>query len=440
MRKSAWLITALLGISLLLVALNLGTRKLNFLFPFPRESERKEDAMSVSKRIQTAMAGSSWIRRMFEEGAELKARLGPDKVCDFTLGNPDLEPPPEFKQQLLALAQDQRPGLHSYMHNAGLLEVRQVLARHLTELHHLDFEPEDVVLTCGAAGALNIILKAILDPGDEVVVFAPYFPEYLYYADNHGGVVKVVETDQNFQIRLDRVEAALTPRTRAVLVNSPNNPTGQIYGAETLKELGRLLTRHWQRHGRPIYLVGDEPYRRIVFDGIQLPSLFDAYPHTVLATSFSKDLSIPGERLGYVAISPRTPGRQELAAGLILANRILGFVNAPALVQRAVAGIIGAGVDVSLYVRRRDLMARVLSDAGYEFVMPRGAFYFFPQASGGDDLALVARLREENILAVLGRGFGRAGHFRLAFCVPESVIERSAAGFARVRKAVRSEQ
>jgi len=392
--------------------------------------------MGVSQRIQTAIAGSSWIRRMFEEGAELKARLGPDKVCDFTLGNPDLEPPPEFKEELLNLARDPRPGLHSYMPNAGLPEVRQVLARHLSRLHHLEFQTDDVILTCGAAGALNIILKAILDPGDEVVVFSPYFPEYLFYADNHGGVAKVVETDEHFQIDLNRLEAALTPRTRAVLVNSPNNPTGQVYDAKTLKELGRFLIHHGGRHGSPVYLVGDEPYRRLVYDGLELPSLFAAYPHTILATSFSKDLSIPGERLGYAAVSPRATGRGELVAGMILANRILGFVNAPALVQRAAAKLTGVSVDVTRYARRRDLMARVLTEAGYEFVMPRGAFYFFPQAPGGDDLALVARLKEENILAVPGRGFGRAGRFRLAFCVPEAAIERSAEGFARVRKAL----
>ncbi|MBM4274764.1 MAG: pyridoxal phosphate-dependent aminotransferase [Deltaproteobacteria bacterium] len=392
--------------------------------------------MGVSKRIQAALAGSSWIRRMFEEGAELKARLGPEQVSDFTLGNPDLEPPPEFKEELRALAQDPRLGLHSYMPNAGLPEVRQALARHLSQLHHLDFQADDVILTCGAAGALNVILKAILDPKDEVVVFAPYFPEYLFYADNHGGVAKVVETDKSFQLDLNRLEAALTPRTRAVLLNSPNNPTGQIYGAETLKELGRLLTHHWERHGRPVYLVGDEPYRRIVFNGVSLPSLFAAYSHTILATSFSKDLSIPGERLGYAAVSPRTPGREEVVAGMILANRILGFVNAPALAQRVVAKLTAVSVDVRRYAQRRDLMARVLTDAGYNFVMPRGAFYFFPQAPGGDDLSLVARLKEENILGVPGRGFGRAGYFRLAFCVPEASIERAAPGFARVRKAL----
>ena len=264
--------------------------------------------MSVSFRIKAAMEGSSWIRRMFEEGRELKAKLGPEKVCDFTLGNPDLEPPPRFKEALLAAARDSRPGLHRYMANAGLPETRQALAEHLGRVHQLDFTADDLVLTVGAAGALNIIFKAILDPGDEVVVLAPYFVEYLTYADNHGGVARVVETDEDFQLDLNRLEKALTPKTRAVIINSPNNPTGQVYEAAVLNELGRLLAHHAGRHGRPVYLVADEPYRRIVYEGLEVPSIFAAYPDTLLATSFSKDLSIPGERLGYAAVSPRADG------------------------------------------------------------------------------------------------------------------------------------
>ena len=389
--------------------------------------------MPISHRVKQALESASWIRRMFEEGAELKARLGADQVMDFTLGNPDLEPPAEFKQELAAAVQDARNGLHSYMPNSGLVPARQAVAHHLSRVHHLDFKTNDIILTCGAAGALNVILKALLDPGDEVVVFAPYFPEYLFYADNHGGVARVVETDKHFQLDLNRLEKALSPKTRAVIINSPNNPTGQVYEAGDLKELGRFLTHHAGRHGRPVYLVADEPYRRIVYDDLDLPSIFAAYPNTLLATSFSKDLSIPGERLGYAAVSPRAAGRGELFGGMVLANRILGYVNAPALMQRVVANLLEVSVDVGYYARRRDLFMEVLEQAGYDFVKPRGAFYFFPQAPGGDDLALVARLKEENILAVPGRGFGRAGYFRLAFCVPEEVIRRSAPGFARAK-------
>jgi aspartate aminotransferase len=392
--------------------------------------------MAISSRIKAAMEGASWIRRMFEEGAELKARLGADKVFDFTLGNPDLEPPARFKEELLAAVLDPAPGLHSYMPNAGLVSVRQALAAHLARVHGLPFKSDDVVVTCGAAGALNVILKTLLDPDDEVVVLAPFFPEYLFYADNHGGKAVVAETDEQFRLDPNRVERLLSPRTRAIIINSPNNPTGQVYEAAALKELGQLLAHHRGRHGRPVYLVADEPYRRLVYDGVSLPSIFGAYPDTLLATSFSKDLSIPGERLGYAAVSPRAAGRGELYAGMVLANRILGFVNAPALMQRVVARLTEVAVDIGPYARRRDRLCELLGDAGYRFVKPGGAFYLFPEAPGGDDLAFVARLKEENVLAVPGRGFGRPGYFRLAFCVPEATIENAAPGFARARAAM----
>jgi aspartate aminotransferase len=390
--------------------------------------------IGVSKKIKAAMEAASWIRRMFEEGAELKARFGADRVYDFSLGNPDLEPPAAFQEALRQAAADLHPGLHGYMPNAGLPATRQALAEFLRRLHGLAFQAQDVLLVCGAAGGLNVILKAILDPGDEVLIFAPYFPEYFFYADNHSGVVKVVETDEHFQIDLERLAAALGPRTRAVIVNSPNNPTGQIYEAATLEALGRLLEEHGQRQGRPVYLVADKPYRRLVFDGYEVPSMFRAYAHTLAATSFSKDLSIPGERIGYVAVSPQAAGREELAAGMALANRILGFVNAPALMQRVIAPLLDVAVDLTLYQRRRDRFCQLLEDAGYEFLKPKGAFYLFPKAPGGDDLALVQCLKAENILAVPGRGFGRPGHFRLAFCVPEKVIEAAGPGFARARQ------
>jgi len=390
--------------------------------------------MSISQKIKTAMEGASWIRRMFEEGAELKARLGADRIFDFTLGNPDLEPPPPFKEALLEAVRDQRPGLHGYMFNAGFLSTREALAGHLSTMYHRDFSARDLVLTSGAAGALNVIFKALLDPGDEVIIFAPFFPDYIFYADNHGGVARVVETDSCFQLDLKAFERALTPRTKAVLLNSPNNPTGQVYPATALLEIGHILKKHSERAGRVIYLVADEPYSRILYDGLELPNIFAVYPDTLLATSFSKDLSIPGERLGLVAVSPQAAYREDLLAGLILANRILGFVNAPALIQRVVAQVPGLCVDITPYARRRDLLGQILRQAGYRFVQPQGAFYFFPEAPGGDDLAFVSRLKQENILAVPGRGFGRAGYFRLAFCVPESVIERAAQGFSRAAR------
>jgi len=390
--------------------------------------------MSVSQKIKASMESSSWIRRMFEEGAELKARLGPDKVFDFTLGNPDLEPPARFKEELIAAARDETPGVHGYMPNAGLLASRQALAAALQQQYGESFQAQDLILTCGAAGGLNVALKAILDPGNEVVIFAPYFPEYFFYADNHGGAARVVETNETFDLDLERLQAGLSPRTRAVIINSPNNPTGRVYRAETLQALGALLTSHADRSGRQIFLVADEPYSRILYDDHLLPSIFAAYRDTLLVTSFSKELSIPGERLGLVAVSPQVQDREELIAALILTNRILGFVNAPALMQRVVAKVAGLTVDITPYVRRRELFSQVLSQTGIEFFKPQGAFYFFPKAPGGDDLGFVQRLKAENILAVPGRGFGRAGYFRLAFCVPEHVIEQAAPGFARAAR------
>ncbi len=393
--------------------------------------------MTIATKMAAAIQSSSWIRRMFEEGAELKAKLGAANVFDFTLGNPDLEPPAVVKEALLAALQDPRPGLHGYMPNAGLPATRQAVAAHLSTVHGLAFTADDVIMTCGAAGALNIILKALLDPWDEVIVLAPFFPEYLFYVENHGGVVRVVETDQDFLPVLDRIGEAINDHTRAIIINSPNNPTGQVYDADLLHSLGEMLTVQSRRFGRPIYLINDEPYRRIVYDHLEVPSVFQAYPDALVATSFSKDLSLPGERLGYVAINPQAQARQELLAALVLANRILGFVNAPALLQRALLHLMDTSVDITPYVRRRELFCRILAESGYQFVPPRGAFYLFPQSPLANDVAFVQALKEENILAVPGRGFGRPGYFRLAFCVPESTIVAAAPGFARVMTRVR---
>lgn len=387
--------------------------------------------MTIATKMAAAIQSSSWIRRMFEEGAELKSRLGAANVFDFTLGNPDLEPPAPVKAALLEAVQDPGMGLHGYMPNAGLPATRRALAEHLTAVHRQDFSPDDIIVTCGAAGALNVILKALLDPWEEVIILAPYFPEYLFYVENHGGVTRVVETDTNFLPILKSVEQAINDHTRAIIINSPNNPTGQVYDEDLLLALGELLTAASARYGRPIYLINDEPYRRLMYDGRSLPSVFAAYPETLVATSFSKDLSLPGERIGYVAVGPQTQARRELIAAMILANRILGFVNAPALMQRVVAKLTDTAVDIAPYARRRELFCRLLGEIGYEFIKPKGAFYLFPKSPLADDVAFVQELKRENILAVPGRGFGRPGYFRLAFCVPESTIAGAAPGFAQ---------
>ena len=293
--------------------------------------------MPVSRRTADLMKGSSWIRKMFEEGARLKAEVGADRVFDFSLGNPVIEPPPEVKQAFREALDDASPGLHRYMPNAGIPAVRAAVAEFLARDHGVPFTPDRLLMCVGAGGGLNVVLKSLLDPGDEVVVLAPYFPEYAFYIDNHGGRMVEVPAGPGFLPDLDAIGKALTPRTAAVLVNSPNNPTGVVYEQETLDALGGLLRRHGERTGRVIHLISDEPYRRILFDGRRPASVFRAHGPSILVTSHSKDLALPGERIGVVALGPEVPEAADLAAALTFSNRVLGFVNAPALLQRAVA-------------------------------------------------------------------------------------------------------
>ncbi len=386
----------------------------------------------ISDKMVGFMERSSWIRKMFEQGAKLKAQYGADRVCDFSLGNPDLSPPEEFYSALERWAMDRTPGIHSYMPNAGYPEVRQKIAEEVEQAHMVLPLVEDVIMTVGAAGGLNIIFKALLNPGDEVIVPRPFFVEYGFYVDNHGGVLRPVDCKRDFSLDLKAIESAITEKTKAVLINSPNNPSGVIYDEDSIKELATLLTRASEKAGQNIFLISDEPYRKLVFSGATVPPLMKHYRNTIVTTSFSKDLSIPGERIGYVALHPEAQGREMIQGAMTLANRILGFVNAPALMQRVVGDSLHAKVDCSVYERRRDLFAEILSDAGLEFTMPKGAFYFFPVSPIPDDTEFVRMLQEELILAVPGTGFGLPGHFRLAFCVDDAVIERSRDGFKRV--------
>jgi len=388
--------------------------------------------MTIAKKIEESIKRSSWIRKMFEEGARLKAQHGADKVFDFSLGNPNLPPPETFRRVLKEVAEDERAGVHAYMPNTGLAETRRAVAVFLHKEQNVALSADDVIMTCGAAGALNVILKAVLDPGDEVITPAPFFVEYGFYADNHGGVLKTVPTHDDFTLDMAAIEAAVTEKTKVVLINSPNNPTGQVYSAESLAALGKILTEKGKAFGRTIYLVSDEPYRKIVFDDIEVPSIFSAYPESILVTSYSKDISIPGERLGFIAVSPEAGHKAELLGALALANRILGFVNAPALMQRVVARLQGETVDVSAYAHKRDLLCDGLAECGYDFVRPPGAFYLFPRSPTADDVAFVQALQEELILVVPGSGFGGPGHFRISYCVEDDVIQGSMPGFAKV--------
>jgi aspartate aminotransferase len=390
--------------------------------------------MSVSKKIDGMITRSSWIRKMFEEGGRLKAEHGADKVFDFSLGNPNLQPPECFRNILEETVRSCCPGDHGYMPNIGYPHVRSAVAEQVSREQRLPVAGDDVIMTCGAAGALNVILKTILDPGDEIVCCTPFFVEYTFYVDNHGGVLKTVPALPDFLPDLPAIEAAIGPKTKGLLINSPNNPTGRVYPEETLLRLGELLAAKGKALGRTLYLISDEPYRKIVYDGITVPSVFTAYDDCVIASSYSKDISIPGERIGFIAVSPKARYRSELLSGMALANRILGFVNAPALAQRVVACIQGSCVDISDYQRKRDLLCDGLSDAGYEFTKPSGAFYLFPRTPVPDDVAFVRALQEELILTVPGSGFGGPGHFRIAYCVDDRTIMNALPGFRRVRE------
>lgn len=394
--------------------------------------------MAIAEKMSRFMETASWIRKMFEEGTRLKKIHGPENVFDFSLGNPNVPPPEIVKEKLLKVMMQDISGKHAYMPNAGLPETREAVSAYLCRERCVSIASDLIVATCGAAGALNIIFKALLDPGDEVLVPSPYFVEYAFYADNHGGVLKTVPTRGDFSLDLDKMEQAIGPRTKVVLINSPNNPTGQVYSEEAVSQLGSLLSRKNAQYGRSIYLVSDEPYRKIIYDSCCVPCIFHHYRNTLIATSYSKDLSLPGERIGFVAVHPETEGARQLVDALSLANRILGFVNAPGLMQRVIAELQGVCVDVSIYKRKRDRLVSGLKAAGYDLFVPPGAFYLFPVSPLADDVQFVRMLQEERILVVPGSGFGGPGHFRIAYCVDDATIENALPGFQRAMERARS--
>ncbi len=409
--------------------------------------------MSIAAKIEQSLVKSSWIRKMFEQGATLKAEHGSENVFDFSIGNPNLPPPRAFQTALETVAAQQESWVHGYMPNTGFPFVREFIAENIRGEQTVEVSAEstceptaeltaelnadDIVITCGAAGGLNVILKALLNPGEEVLVSRPFFVEYTFYAENHGGVLKTVPTLQDFTLDIDAIESAITKKTRVMIINSPNNPTGQIYSGESLKALGDLLEKKSREYGAVIYLVSDEPYRKIVFDDVVVPPVFGCYAESIVATSHSKDLSLPGERIGYLAINPKAQYREQLRGGMALTNRILGFVNAPAMMQRVLPLIHGASVDIDAYRRKRDLFCEGLADAGYRFTTPPGAFYLFPKSPIEDDVKFVQALLDELILAVPGSGFGGPGYFRLAFCVEDDTIRRSIPAFKRVMERFR---
>jgi aspartate aminotransferase len=385
--------------------------------------------MTISTKMRKFAETSSWIRKMFEEGAKMKAQYGAENVFDFSLGNPDVPPPPEYNKVIKEIVNNETPGMHAYMPNGGYPWVREALAGKMSKEQGIEVFHGDMLMTCGAAGALNVVMKSLLNPGEEVILLAPYFVEYNFYVDNHGGVSKVVQTDAEFNLDMAAIEAAITEKTKAVIINSPNNPTGQIYSQEALNELGALLDKKGAELKTTIFLLADEPYRKIIFDNNVVGSVFQATNNSIVLSSYSKDLSLPGERIGYLAVHPEIADKAALLNAMTLANRILGFVNAPALMQRVVAELQDASVDNSIYEARRETFCKILGDAGFDFIPPKGAFYVFPKSPIEDDVKFCAILQEEKILAVPGRGFGAPGHFRLAFCVGDDVIAGSADAF-----------
>ena len=396
---------------------------------------------TVTDVFHAAAGKSSFIRKMFEKGIELKQQFGEDAVCDFSLGNPDVPPPEAARAVLHKLADDaiQPLGL-GYCPNAGIPAVRDAIAKYLSKQQGMELKGSDVMMTVGAASALVCFFRATIDEGDEVVVPSPYFVEYGNYCGHFGGVLKPVPTHEDFSLDVPAIAAAVTPKTRAILVNSPNNPTGTIYSKDELKALVDVVesvnAERAAKGERPLFLLSDEPYRAFAYDGAEVPAILPLSKFALVLGSFSKTLSMAGERIGYIAVNPALSAADNgaMMTTLTLVNRTLGYVNAPVIGQRLAAAICGTTVDLDIYKRRHDLMAKVLKDAGIEFTMPRGAFYFFPKAPGGDDSKFVDALLEEKILAVPGSGFGRAGYIRLSCAVDEKIIARSAEGFKRAKE------
>jgi aspartate aminotransferase len=381
--------------------------------------------MPASAKMIAFMEKASWIRKMFEEGSRLKSIHGPDNVFDFSLGNPDVPPPAKALELMAALTGTM---FHGYMANAGYEDVRSRMAAHLCRVYDVPLTADDIIMSCGAGGGLNVVLKAILDPGDEVIALAPYFVEYGFYADNHGGKLVVVQCDEQFLPVVERIAEKITGRTKAIIINTPNNPTGRVYPEHILKDIGELLKKH-----PGVVVISDEPYRAIVYDNREVPSVLRNIHNSVVVNSASKELSLAGERIGYIAVSPDLDRKKETIGAMILATRILGFVNAPALMQKVMAGCLDERVDVEIYRKRRDVMKAIFDDAGLSYAAPEGAFYLFVKSPIEDELAFCNFLVNECVLAVPGRGFGCPGYVRFTYCVDEAIIKAAESG---IKKAV----
>ena len=391
----------------------------------------------ISKKMQQAVANSSAIRAMFLEGKELAAKVGVENVYDFSLGNPMTPVPAAYNQAIIDAVQNENSlELHGYMDNAGYPKTRQAVADNLNQRFGTEFLGQHIVMTVGAAGALNVVVKTILDPGDEVLALAPYFGEYRGYVANHQGILIEVTPDMDtFQPDLEDMERKITEKTKAVIINNPVNPTGVIYSEETIQKMASILEKKQEQYGHEIFMVSDEPYRELVYDGNQIPFLTKYYQNTFVTYSFSKSLSIPGERIGYIAVSPRMADCEQTCSGLSVANRMLGFVNAPSLMQKALIRAIDSTTDVAYYDRNRKLIYDKLTQLGFACIKPQGAFYLFIKSPEADEKKFVEQAKKYHILLVGGTTFACPGYVRLAYCVSYEMIERSLPAFEKLAEA-----
>jgi len=390
--------------------------------------------MPIADKMIKMVEAASMIRRMFEDGIKMKEKFGADNVFDFSLGNPDVPPPVEVKEVLLDLINNENIS-HGYMPNPGYPHVRQAVADFLKKEYDVALTPDLIVMTSGAAGALNDVLRALMNPGEDILTPAPYFVGYNQYAFIAGANLKTVTSFSDFHLDLDAIEASITENTRVFLINSPNNPTGVVYNKDELLALGKILDAASEKFGKRIYLISDEPYKKIVY-GVTVPSMFDMYPHTIVLTSYSKELSLAGERIGYLAVHPDAEDAAVIAAAAGVTNTMM-YVNAPALFQQVVGKLQGVTVDIDIYKKRRDVFSEGLHAAGYEFDIPEGAFYLFPKSPIADDIKFTAVLKDNNILAVPGTAFGGPGHFRLSYAVPDKTISGSLEGFKKAFDSVK---
>ena len=394
----------------------------------------------ISNKMKTMVSNSSVIRAMFEEGKRLSEIYGEENVFDYSIGNPNIEAPSEIKDIIIKILNEENPNkLHGYMNNSGYEDVREGIAENINVKYNTKLNYENIVMTCGAAGGLNIILKSILNPGDEVIIFAPFFGEYINYVNNFEGKIKIISADtKSFQPNLKELEKEITSKTKAIIINSPNNPSGVIYNENTIIKMSKILKMKEEELGSQIYLISDEPYREIIYDNAKVPCILNYYDNSFIGYSYSKSLSLPGERIGYVVVNSKIKDFKEMVASLNISNRILGFVNAPSLFQRVIKESLNLEVDSNIYKKNRDLLYNHLIQIGFECMKPEGTFYLFPKSPIDNDVKFCEDAKKFNILAVPGSTFGCPGYFRLSYCISYEKIEKSLKAFDNLMKLYKS--